>query len=241
MQTRKNQLMKKKFLIIIAVIILAAGEGFYILGSWQQKIITEKKIEELKKQIEKEEEQINNLKQQTVELEKITPEEEAKKRRNLEIFTARSATNDVPVEGIEIIKTKDRKIYKNLAQGYSIEIPLNLILGCSTESNLIGFYDLKTMCQRDPLCVPIINIMVLEKNTQDVSLDEWYSGNIGDANLPEKLNFNGESVYKVNEVTDKFDNYVYYLKRNKNIYFISLFRFDDIKYKSYIETFKFIQ
>jgi hypothetical protein len=238
-----------KKLVIIAVVVLmviAGGVGFWYFKIYPEEL-KQKKLNEIQNKIVATKNQIsqvqNSIQEETKEADQ-TPQQIAQNKHDIEILAARTATNDVSVDGIKITKNNGKKIVQNVAQGYSIELPQNLILARSISSDKLNFFDPETMCA-SPSCEPILGIVVSQDNPESLSLDEWMRSAEDKAGQPiyeprEQLSFNGQAVFKVTEIIpDKFDGYYYFWTKGTNVYYIRISKFDDITYSEYIKTFKF--
>ena len=127
--------MDKKKKIILAIVlsfVLAAASWFIIDFSKRQA---------LKKQLKLIEDQIASTEKQIEDLSALSSEEIIKREKEQEILSDRKVTDDVPVAGVEVLKEASRKIITNTAYGYSIELPLNLLLARSISGEHLEFHD----------------------------------------------------------------------------------------------------
>lgn len=204
---------------------IIAGLAFGILF-WKDAV----KRSALEKQLKEIEEQISVTEKRLQELSELTPEEIAKREAEQEILSAKTATKDVKVNGVEVVITKERKLIKNLTENYSIEVPPNLLIARSVSSDWLELHDPQTMCQGDPSCNPILRIVVLRENIKNI---------ISEAAEYETLNINGEKTYRVTEIIPAvFEGSYYYWSRGDKVYAIRVSSFDEPVYHKYIETFK---
>lgn len=236
-------------LIIMFVFALAGG----IVWVWQNnakhaKLGEQAKLDEqtgLEQQLQEIERQIALTQEQLEELEKLTPEQRAQREREQEILTAKSALDDVVVEGVEVSKLDGTKLVQNRAQGYSIEVPSNLLIARSVSSDWLEFHDRELMCQGDPLCEPVIRIVVEARNQDQLSLEQWFSAEERDARAAiftprQKLTIRNQTVYKVEEsIPGRFEGFYYYWSKGENIYYLRISGVDDSLYRSFIETLNF--
>ncbi|GIW67249.1 MAG: hypothetical protein KatS3mg096_117 [Candidatus Parcubacteria bacterium] len=125
-----QSLTKKDILSLFIVFLLLLSVGGYFL---YQKLTINKKIEQTKQQLQQIEQEIEKTK-------KFNEEEYAEKvSRALDFESYISTTTDIRLEGVEIIDKGDRKLVINHAEGYQIEIPKELILNQSKDTDAITF------------------------------------------------------------------------------------------------------
>ena len=239
---------KKLLLSALVFILLVLGTAVGV-RIWQR--VTTPTEEELKKQVEKQfegkirevEELIAAAERRIQELSEVTPEEEEKRKEERDILSAQKVFEDVGVEGVEVevIEDENKKIIRNSHQGYSIEVPLNLVVARSVSSDWIELHDKEFMCEADPSCDPIIRIRALDRNPNTLSIGEWLKSEekTGEQiySPREELTIGGQTVYKVTESIPRiFDGFYYYWAKGTKIYFIRIWSFDDPLYRPYIET-----
>lgn len=241
----------KKVLILIVIILAAifVVGGFFGLKDYlMPKVEIEKKVEESAVFSEPKsavEEEIEATKKQLEELYKLTPEEIKKREEERQALSAQDITTDVLVSGVEILFEGNKKIIKNTAQRYRIEIPSELIVARTVKSDLVEIYDPKTMCKEDPSCDPIIRIRTGEDNPQKLDLEKWFKAEEeksgSDIYSPrEKIIISGNTAYKIIEsIPGVFDGYYYYWSRGSKIYYLRISAFDEEKYREFVETFTF--
>lgn len=167
------------------------------------------------------------------------------REEKIETLTAQTVVEDVGVEGVEVLLTEDKRVIHNRAQGYSIEVPPNLLIARSITSDWIELHDKEFMCQEDPSCDPVLRIRVEETNPNELDLEEWFEKEEEKEGFPiysprEQLEIQGEVAYRVTESIPRvFEGFYYYWSKEKNLYYIRIADFDDEIYRSYIETFIF--
>ena len=234
-----NRLRFRKAFYSLLFILVIAGLA---IGIWFWQEARKRRV--LETELQRVEEQIASTEKRIKELSELSPEEILRIEKEKEILSATSATDDVIIEGVEIIKSGDKKIIKNSAQGYQIEIPKNLLVARSISSDHIEFHDKSAMCQGDPLCKPVILISVVDFNPDRLELEKWFKGEEqksgADIYSPrEKLNIDSQIVYKVIESDPPiFDNIYYYWSKEDKVYSIRVSAVEDPNYSSYIKTFK---
>lgn len=188
---------------------------------------------------------ISTTEERLKELDKLSTEEKAKREKEREVLNAQKVPTDVLVEGVKIIKEKDRKIIKNQPQNYNLELPLNLVMARSVSSDWLEFFDQQFMCEEDPSCDPLMRLVVNDSNSRELSLDKWMideEKKIGASiySPRETLALGGQTVLRITEIIPgKFDGYYYYWSRGKKIYYLRISRIDDAAYHKFIETIKF--
>lgn len=240
-------LSKKEFFAILALVFLiGASIGIFfwrrsIYQKAEEEASDERKVVE-EHQLKDVEEKISTIEKQLEEISKITPEEKQKIEVVRGILSAEKATDDVKVEGVEITLSGSIKIIKNSAQGYSIEMPLNLLLARSVSSDFIEFHDRNFICQ-DSSCEPVIRIEAKDANPKEFTLDEWFADEerrAGPIYSPrERLTVGDKIVYKVTEIIPaKFEGVYYYWGRGKKIYSLRISSFDEPTYRKHIDTFE---
>lgn len=208
---------------LIAAVVLTAIIG----GWWYWQRISKKK--ELEQRLQEVEEQISATEKRIKELSELTPEELQKIEREREILSAESATKDVEVAGVEIMRDGGKKIIKNTAEGYRIEVPKNLLIARSISADWLELHDPEIMCEGDPLCSPILRIVVSKEDIKNIlSQSAGY----------ETINIGGANAYKVIEkIPEVFEGSYYYWSRSGKVYAIRVSSFDEPAYQKYIETF----
>lgn len=190
------------------------------------------------------EEKIAATQEEIQRLSALTPEELAQREREQAVLSAQSATDDVEVLGVEVIKEGSKKIVKNTAQGYNLELPLNLLLARSISSDHLEFHDKELMCQGDPLCKPVILIETTEVNLRGLHLEKWLEEEEKKAGAEiysprEEVIINGATFYKVTEsLQPQFDGYYYYWSSGNKIYYLRISKFNEENYRAYLETLK---
>lgn len=240
----------KKEIIAIAALLALIGSGVG-LWFWYRAILSESEseLESQREALEAEqtkivEEKISQVKEQLQELIKLSPEERAKKEKEREILTAEKVSEDVKISGVSIIFSEDKKIIKNSTQGYSIAVPLNLVIARSVAGNLIELHDQQFFCP-DPSCDPVFRIEVTEANPKELVIEKWFATEErkdgSEIYSPrEKLTIGNETIWRVIEVVPRTEAryYYYYWGRGKKIYSLRVSEFYDKKYQKYVGTFK---
>ena len=235
--------------LFIAVLLIIFGflaflwyKGYLFPAGDSVKKVEETVLEEPKEEVAAD---IKTVEEQLEELAKLSPEEKKKREEERRVLTAQNVTADISVPGVRIIVEGQRKIIKNIAEGYSIEIPSELIIARSVASDLIEVHDLKIMCKEDPSCDPIMRIRVTEDNPQKLELEKWFLSEEEKAGSPiysprEKITIGGVTAYRIAEnIPAVFDGYYYHWSRGAKIYYIRISAFDEGKYREFINTFRF--
>lgn len=234
-------------IVIILAVVLVIVAYFWFGGYLKPQAETEKKIEEtvvVSEQKSVVETEIEATKKQLEELSKLTSEEKQKREEELQILSQQKVSQDVSVEGVKVILGGNKKIIRNTAQGYSMEVPLSLVVARSVASDWLELHDSEFMCEGDPECNPIMRIRVINAGAIVSDLEKWFREEEKKARAPiytprEKLAIGGETVYRVTEIIPaKFEGYYYYWAKDKKIYYVRISKFDEEEYKPYIETFK---
>ncbi len=124
--------MKQKvfiFLSILSVLFILFIFYYFEFHFPQKRLIENKKrLEEVQKDIER--------------LQSFDEEKYAEKITNILSFeNFISTTTDIQLEGVEIIPKGDRKLVINHTEGYEIEIPKELILNQTRDTNVLYFDD----------------------------------------------------------------------------------------------------
>jgi hypothetical protein len=124
--------MKQKVFTLLSIflVFLSFSLFYYFQFYLPQKRLTEnkKRLEEVQKDIER--------------LQNFNEEKYAEKITNILSFeNFISTTTDIELEGVEIIPKGDRKLVINHTEGYEIEIPKELILNQTRDTNVIYFDD----------------------------------------------------------------------------------------------------
>lgn len=195
-------------------------------------------LEEVNKQIELTEKRIEELKQ-------LTPEQKAKVKQERETLSAQRVTDDVAVEGLKIFKVGNTKTVENLAEGYMLEVPLNLVVARSISSDSIELHDRELMCRSDPLCRPVMRIARSGENARRLSIDTWLAQEEQKAGRAiysprKKLVLNGRETYQVTEnIPGRFTGFYYYWTKDGRIYSLRISALDEQAYHSSIETLNF--
>lgn len=216
---------KKDFFGLVAILVITGLAA----GIWYWRDAAKRAA--LESELQKIEEQISATEKRLQELSRLTPEEIAKSEAELEILSAKTAAKDVQVDGIEVVTAAGKKIIKNFAQHYTIEVPPNLLVARSIAPDWLELYDPEIMCEGDPLCSPILRIVVSTEDIKDI-LSQLASY--------ETINIGGEIVYKVTEkIPTVFEGSYYYWFRDGKVYSIRISSFDESTYYKYIETFRF--
>ncbi|OHB21805.1 MAG: hypothetical protein A2939_01765 [Parcubacteria group bacterium RIFCSPLOWO2_01_FULL_48_18] len=174
-----------------------------------------------------------------------SPEEEQRIEEQRETLVAQEVTEDVKLEGVEIIEKDDKKIIKNHSYGYYIEMPGRLVIARSISGDSIELHDPQYMCEGDPSCEPVLRIRTEASNPNQLSLEEWFAAEEQKSGFPlysprEKIELGSQAAYRVTEIIpDVFEGFYYYWSRVDKIYYIRVADIDDETYRPYIETFRF--
>ena len=236
-----NKIFTKKALPGFVFIFVIGG---LLFGIWFWR--NTPKQSALEKQLQEVEEQIALTEKRIKELSELSPEEVLQREKEREILSQLLATDDVVVEGVEIVQEGDTKIITNNIQGYTIEIPNNLVVARSISSDHLELHDKTTMCQGDPACDPVIRIEAMESNPKELSLGEWFKEEEEKADTPmysprEKISLGNQTFYRVSEsIPGKFDGYYYYWARGNKIFYLRISKFEEVKYRSSLETLKLL-
>lgn len=164
----------------------------------------------------------------------------------LTILYAEKATEDQKVSGLKIIKRGEKKLIKNEAEGYSIEVPLNLLIARTLESSELYFFlpeESGDICE-DPECSPLMTIRTIP-NPENLSLKEWAQKEEEMAGYPmfeekTELLINGKQAFRIEEETLRTSLIAYYFLASTNkVYEISIGAALEPEYKVYVESFKY--
>lgn len=241
----------KKLLIILTIVlaaILAIGGYFWFKKDLKPEVEVDIKIKkdvmtsDQKSVLESE---IDATKKQLEELSRLTSEEIKKREDERKILTAQDVASDIPVKGVEILTKDGIKIIRNIAEGYRIEIPVELIIARTIKSDLIEIHDPRVMCKEDPSCDPIIRIRASPDNLQKLDLEKWFKAEEEKAGSEiysprERVEVGDEVAFRITEnIPGVFDGYYYYWSRGAKIYYLRVSAFDEGKYGEFIETFTF--
>lgn len=182
----------------------------------------------------------------TVPPELTTEERKQQARRQLDILTALTAFDDQPIEGVIITKTDNKKLIRNQAEDYVIEMPSELIIARSIESSRIKFYQpdkTGSICE-NPACSPLVSIRTME-NPERMSLGYWTKAREIAVGYPmfkdkEVLYINNEQTYRIEEETLRTPPaYYYFLAKGGKVYEISIAVILEPVYREYIASFRF--
>lgn len=223
-------------LLLILLALVAIGAVYWSLQNSSKKAL-EAELKAIEKKINETEEEIKRLSD-------LSPEELEKRQKEDAILSAQSAAVDVSVAGVEITISGNKKLIKNTEQGYSLELPKNLLLARSISSDHLEFHDKDLMCQGDPSCQPIILIEAATLNPGKLSLEDWFKSEEEKAGSqiysPRKLvTFNGISFYQVTEsLLPAFDGYYYYWSKGEYVYYLRISKFNEEFYSEYLKTIK---
>lgn len=249
-QSQMNINSKKKLIILLtigALLLTAGGIAFWHLSKsqkWEEAVRSPAIMEQKTLKPSKIEEQISETEKRIKELMNLSPEEKAKREEGLKTLVAKEALKDVSVSGVEITVVDGKKLIRNPAESYRIEIPLELILARSVASDRLEFHNPQTMCKEDPSCDPVIRIQSAKDNPGRLDLDEWFGDQESKAVEPiysprEKIKFGDLAGFKITEnIPGVFDGYYYYFSGGDKIYYIRISSFDEEKYREHIETFR---
>jgi len=223
--------MKKKIIILIILILLFIAGGVF----WWEKG-EEKEAEEATEESKKE----------TI----LTPELE----KSMDVFVEAIESKEIEdqrvlPEGLQIIKKDDKKIIKNEAEGFQIEVPASFILKEAFSANNFALYD-KEIYKEDvveggmpPYSVEKVLIFV-EENKEKMSLEDYVGNN---SMAKEKIAFGEEKGYKVKIIPLRsFEIFQYYILKNNKFYSISIPAYppenpNSKKYEEVIKGFKFLE
>jgi hypothetical protein len=208
--------------------------GIYKSYKKTKKVLPKEKVEEIKREHQRLTEEISKLN-------KKNPEEKIS-----EILTQTEATDDISVKGVEIIKTREKKIIRNLEQKYEIEIPSNMILARSVISNELHFFlpdkDNYLSCP-GYVGFPSDLTIKVEENKEKLPLKEWITKHKKEIYLdvtegteaffkeigPQKI---GENEWYKTEVyierVIEVPTYEYFLEKDNKIYTASISEWRDI-------------
>jgi len=219
---------------LIFIVLLFSLSFFYFSKKEKERRAEEKRREEIKKEYQKIVEEISKVRKEKPE-EKIS-----------EILTQVEATEDVPVKGVEIIKTGDKKVIKNLEQGYQIEIPAKMLLARSISSEELNFFlpdkENYLSCPGYAKFPSDLTIKV-EKNEKKLPLKEWIKQNrkepylnvVGDLRtFYQELGFQklGENNwYKIEIYLERYidvPTYEYFLESDEKIYDVLITEWEDV-------------
>jgi hypothetical protein len=124
--------MKQRFFAFLLIFLIFL---FLSLLYYFESYLPQKKLSETKKRLEEVQKDIERLK-------KFDEEKYAEKITNILSFeNFISTTTDIRLEGVEIISKGDRKLVINHAEGYEIEVPKELILNQTRDTNVLYFDD----------------------------------------------------------------------------------------------------
>lgn len=222
---------------VLTILILGLG------SIWLWRYDIQQQIEEIDRQTRQTQQRVAVIKERIRELEEISLEEKQERELERKTLSAQKVTEDVGVEGLEIIITEEKRIINNHAQGYSIEVPDNLLVARSISSDWIELHDKEFMCAEDPSCDPVMRIRVEQSNPEELVLDQWFTQEEAKEGFAiysprERLEFGSEMVYRVTEAIPRvFEGFYYYWGKGAKIYYIRIADFDDDTYRPYIETF----
>lgn len=235
----------KKPLLAVFVVSIVLGTGFFAWRLMQKEGGRGPNEEEIaKEKLTAVEKQIAETEVRLGELQGLTFEEKEKRKKEREALSARGISDDAAVSGVEIIILKDKKIVSNIAQGYTIEVPLHLIVARSVSSDWIEFHDRTLMCQ-DPSCDPVMRIRAEERNPRALSLEAWFKEEEKKADAPlysprEEIELTGKKLFKITEsIPFLFDGFYYYWAKGKKIYSFRISQFDEELYRAYVATLAF--
>lgn len=206
-----------------------------IVGGSQEKL---EKLQEVENAIERTQKELEALSA-------LSPEEKAERARKRDVLSAQKETDDVLIDGVEVVVQGAKKILLNKKEGYRIEVPANLLIARSVTSDWIELHDKKFMCQ-DPSCEPVMRIRVQMHNADELPIGEWLGKEEAKTGAliyspREQLTIGQELVYRVTEeIPARFEGYYYYWGKGKNIYDIRISIFDDEAHRPYINTFSFL-
>ena len=166
-------------------------------------------------------------------------------KQELDTLTANAVKEDVVVPGVTIATEKTKKTIKNTAEGYTMEIPLTMLVARSIDSSNINLYEPDengNICG-DPACPALISISTRE-NQAKLSLDQWTQKEekrVGYAMFKNKetLSVDNQKVYRIEEETLRTPaTYYYFLASNTKVYEISIGKALEPAYRTYLESFK---
>jgi len=223
--------MNRKFtILIILILLLIAGGVFWWWESGEEKE-AEKATEESKKE--------------TI----LTPELEKSMDVFVEAIENREiADQKILPDGIQIIKTDDKKIIKNEVDNFQIEIPIDFILKECLDAHRFTIYKAEVYKEDvieggiPPTGVENIYIAVEEDIPENA-----YLKRIITEGEKEEIIISGEKGYKTkNQPPRGLNTFDYILLKNNKIYFISIpfYELESPYYKKYqdiISSFKFLE
>ena len=96
------------------------------------------------------------------------------------------------------------------------------------------------------MCNPVIRIETAESNPKGLSLEEWFKEEEEKAGTPiysprERTSLGSQTFYRVVEsIPGTFDGYYYYWTREKKIYSLRISKFEEVNYRSSLETLKLL-
>lgn len=164
----------------------------------------------------------------------------------LAILYTQEAFQDQEVPGVKITEQEEGKIIRNEAEGYTIEMPLNLLIARTLESSALYFFlpeENGDICE-DPECTPLMVIKATSK-PENLSLEEWTKQEEKRAGYPmfeqkAELLINGQQAFRIEEETPRTAPVAYYfLAATSKVYQISIGAGLESAYRIYIETFKY--
>lgn len=250
----KNFFSKHTFVFLAISVLILAGMTiwWFVVRTGTKEIAKDKILQEIPgevrdtpKMLEEIESAIERTKKELETLSTLSPEEKASRARKRDILSAQKQTDDVAIEGVDIIRESAKKIIVNKKEGYQIEVPANLLIARSVASDWIELHDKTFMCQ-DPSCEPVMRIRTQMNNPDELSIKAWLAREEKTVGAPiysprKQLTIGQESVYQVSEeIPPRFEGYYYYWQRGKKIYDIRISLFDDEAYRPFIDTFLFL-
>lgn len=230
---------EKTIFILIIVSLLFLGTSIVGgLAAW-----LEYKKRQAREHVAVVERQIALYQKKLEELYRITEEEKKKRREETEVLVAQEITDDVKVEGVEVVSQGERKTLRNLTEGYEIQLPLNLVIARSVSSDTLEIHDKELFCKEDPECDPVMRISVRDANPKELPLNIWMDTEekrVGEKiySPRERLILSNQVVYRVREIIPRrFDGYYYYWGKGRKVYSLRISSFDEPTYGKFIETF----
>jgi hypothetical protein len=223
----------RAFLFVVALLLVAATVLLVLIRRVPPTNIPSRTTEDIDRAISEKEAELKALSSRT-------RGEEARIVAEREILSTTKAAGDVAVPGVQIESSPKGKVIINEKEGYSIILPLPLVLARSVESEHLEFHDPAVMCQGDPSCPPVLRIDVAAENPTHLPLLDWLAREettAGESTYSprEILSINGIAVARVTAVLPEiFDGYNYYFAHGEKIYVLQIARVYDGAYNEAI-------
>jgi len=231
---------KKLIIFIILISLIVAGGVFWWWESGKEP--TPKPLEEMTP--EELEKALKEMSIEELEREKARILEEILESVRWAEMTTTTAFEDQKVEGVIVTKKNDKKVIKNEVGGYEIEVPLNLMIARTEDSEVLKLYEpieegeichySRCACDVAILTYPDQNVSFL-----DEYVESWEKKISYFLEVKEKMIINNLPVYKIIPEGGSSIAYFFFNENTKTAFIIEFEPPSHNEYQKILESFTF--